>query len=359
MPMRSPRTFMADLRAGQAAGDGLKLAGWLLRVAVDGLGLGTDRAGRRHIPQARALALSAVVALAGLTGTQVARAVGADEAEPLRVTLTEPRAFGYQLGDTAAREVQIDVPRRLKLDDATLPRVGPQGPALELRSMVRTEHATGSGSRLTLKLTYQIFAAPVSVRTYELPPLKLHFDGATEGARAEDLRVDVWPLVVAAIATEEPSPRTGLGELRPDAEPPARDTFVERGLFWACGGVALLAGLYLGLVYFGLPWWGRRHRPFGLAYRHLLQAKDIDALESCRTLHAAINQTAGQVVFAESLDGFLAQAPRFGALREPMQHFFARSQAAFFGGGAAGQPIERAWILDFARACRNVERGSA
>ena len=300
------------------------------------------------------------VAVAALLAMNVLAAESPDDA-PLQVQVSEPRAFGYRLGDTVEREVRIDVPRRLRLDEDSLPKVGPQAqPAIELHALERSTRSTPTGSRLTLKLHYQVFASPVGVRTYELPVLKLSFQPRTDnpGARAEDLRVDAWPLVVSTIASEEASTREGLGELRPDTTPPARPTQVERLLLWICAAVGGVALIHLALVYLGLPWWGRRHRPFGVALRRVVRRPGVDVLDACRALHGAINQTAGHVVFAESLDDFIARAPSFAPLRTSMQSFFARSQAAFYGGQDAAA-FERDWLLAFARACRDAERGTA
>jgi mxaA protein len=316
-------------------------------------------------------------------------------AEPEQATLqartVEPRAFGYRVGDVAERQVVIDIPAHLTLDEASLPTLGPHGPVLELRSMGRSVQSMPGGRRLSLRLTYQVFAAPVTVRSYELPKLLLRFDGNPHeethgraqvssfpsgggrlgrpgGAVTEELRIEPWPLVVAALAAEEASPREGLGALRPDTAPPVRDTGIERGLLWACAGAALLLGAYLGLVYLGLPWWGRQRRPFTRAFRAMRVrapargAADLRA--ACLALHAAFDETAGRTVFAGALDTFIAQAPRFAALRSDMRLFFERSQAMFFaqadapGGERAGTPLSRDWLLAFARACRDAERGS-
>jgi mxaA protein len=270
----------------------------------------------------------------------------------LQSRTVEPRAFGVRTGDVVERWVIVDIPSRLTLVEDSLPTVGPQGPVLELRSLGRTQQATPAGTRLSLRLKYQVFAAPVAVRSYELPKLLLRFDGVPRG---DELRVEPWPLVVAALATEEASPREGLGELRPDIAPPLRSTALEFGVLGACAAAAVLLGAYLALVYLGLPWWGRQ-RPFTQAFKAVKAGAAVDEREACRALHAAFNQTAGRTLFAEGIDAFVAQAPRFAALKGDIQAFFQRSQATFFAGAPA---IQAEWLLAFARACRDAERGSA
>ena len=282
----------------------------------------------------------------------------AAEPEPaqLQARTLEPRAFGVRVGDVVERQIIVDIPSRLKLDQNSLPLVGPQGPVLELRSLDRTAQTTPTGQRLSLVLKYQVFAAPVAVRSYELPKLLLRFDGVPRG---DELRVEPWPVVVSALATEDASPREGLGELRPDIAPPLRGVALERAVLWACAATAALLAAYLALVYGGQPWWGRRHRPFTLAFKAVQAHGEADGREACRALHAAFNQTAGRTVFAEAIDGFVEQAPRFAALKGDIQAFFTRSQAAFFADVAQSQVPPREWLLAFARACRDAERGSA
>lgn len=280
----------------------------------------------------------------------------------LRASTEEPRAFGYQVGALAERVVHVDVPAGLVLDAGSLPTPGRLSAALDLRALARSEQPIEGGTRLRLALSFQVFAAPVAARVYELPALKLRFDGA--GGRSEDVRVESWPLVVAPLGPEDASPRHGLGELRPDLPPPPADTGAWRAVVAVALAVAALCGGGLALIYLGLPWRNRRHRPFGVAWRELqarrrrgtLSEDAAGGLEIARRLHAALNASAGQVLFAEDLEAWLARAPAYAPLREDLSSFFAQSRASFF---AAAPVADARWLLGLARALRDAERGSA
>src|SRR5450631_2437438 len=85
---------------------------------------------------------------------------GAIAGEPLTglsAATIEPRAFGYQLGDVVSRQVSVDVPDGLVLDETSVPRPGARGKALELRSIERSERAERGGRRIELTLRYQVF----------------------------------------------------------------------------------------------------------------------------------------------------------------------------------------------------------
>jgi len=276
--------------------------------------------------------------------------------ETPRVSTEEPRAFGYSVGDVVTRVVTIDVPARLALDRDSLPKHGRRGKAIELRTVEWRESSLAGGQRHVLRLDYQVFVAPREVRSFELPPLVLRL----AGARDEEVRIDAWPLVVAPLAPVEASPRSGLGELRPDLPPPLIDTAAARtrlALYAVVLG-SLLA--YLAFVYLGVPWWNRRHRPFGAAWRTLRSLRDSDPparrQAALQSVHDAFNRTAGHVLFAPGIDRFIARHPRYAHLQGDIAAFFARSNDAFFAGGAAHEDAR--WLIDFSRRMRDAERGA-
>jgi mxaA protein len=294
-------------------------------------------------------------------GLLLAAALNAWAAEPqLGASADEPRAFGYRIGDRVERALTLDVPAGLRLDEATLPRPGGRGRAIELTSVEHHSAAMAGGTRHQLRLVYQIFLSPPELRTLELPPLKLHFSGQP---REQDLRVDAWPVTVAPLAPVDASPRRGLGELRPDQPPPLIDTRPGR---WRLAVYALLLALLLGYlaeVYLGLPWRARRRRPVARAWRQLRSLSPDAAASEWRAafqrMHEALNETAGEVLFEQGVERFLAAQPRYAGLRDELLEFFRRSRSEFFAPGGAASVGDRAWLLTFCRRCRDVERGAA
>lgn len=285
----------------------------------------------------------------------VATAAAAADPTTLQLHTTEPRAFGYQVGDVLQRRVVIDMPDGLALDEASVPRPGARGRALELRA-VRRSSAAG---REELVLEYQVFLAPPTVRTLELPPVELHFAGRP---RAQDLRIDAWPVTVAPLVPVEVSPRRGLGDLQPDVDAPnvPTDRLRARLAVWLVS--AALLGAALSLLHFGLPWWNRRHRPFARAWpelRRLRHGADDAAAwrRACERLHAAFNESGGEVLFEHGVDRFAARRPGFAPLREDVRRFLAISRRGFFGDGVR-EPGDLAWLVGFGRRCRDAERWS-
>jgi mxaA protein len=304
---------------------------------------------RRAAEAARVVTLVSTLVAAGA-------ALGA-QASVLDAVTSEPRAFGYQVGDTVRRRVIVQVPEGLVLDETSLPRPGARGRALELRALRRVV-LPGSGMRREeLTLDYQVFLAPPAVRTLEMPPFTLRYEGTP---RAQDLRVDAWPVTVAPLVPVDVSPRNGLGELQPDTPPPLIDTDPARTRLgvYAVVLAALLA--YLAVAYLGLPWRGAR-RPFGLAWKRLRHLQGVLPApawhEACRQLHAALNQSAGEVLFERGVEAFTRRRPAFAPLHADIVQFLHLSHRAFFAGEAQA-PGDAAWLLAFCRRCRDAERGT-
>jgi mxaA protein len=248
------------------------------------------------------------------------------------------------------RRITVEVPDGLALDENSLPRPGARGTALELRALRRS-----AGARRTqIELDYQVFLSPIEARTLEMPALTLRYDGTP---RAQEVRIESWPVTVAPLAPVEVSPRTGLGELQPDAAPPLIDTRAQRWRLLAYA--ALIAGLltYLSFVYLGLPWWGAQRRPFALAWRQLNQNGGLAWREACQRMHAALNQSAGEVLFERGVDRFAARHAAFAPLKEDILRFLRLSQREFFEGGAH-EAEEAAWLAGFCKRCRDAERGT-
>lgn len=275
----------------------------------------------------------------------------------LRVEASEPRAYGYRVGDAVQRRVVVHVPEGWKLDEATLPRPGGRGQALELRQVKRS--SADGGRRLELDLDYQVFLAPASVRTVEIAPLRLRFAGVS---RSEEVLVEAWPVTISPLVPVQAPTRRGYGELQPDKPPPLIDTGAARQRLVVFAALAALLLTWLAVVHLGPPWAAARKRPFGVAWRRLrgLAANPADApwREACVQLHEALNRTAGEVLFERGLDAFVARRPAFAALRDDIARFLQMSRAEFFGG-AARQKDDGTWLRALCRRCRDAERGIA
>ncbi len=312
-----------------------------------------------------ALRFAVVVAL-GASGD----ARSADETAALRVEASEPRAYGYQVGDVVPRRITVHAPPGWRLVEDSLPRPGGRGAAIELRRVTAHVQAEGAGQRHELQLEYQVFFAPPSVRTLDIAPLRLRFENPT---RSEELRVEGSPVTVAPLVPLEVSPRRGLGELQPDHAPPLVATAAAQTRLAIGAALALLALTALMLLTFGPPWQAARNRPFARAWRELRRLPPNPEPEqwrdACRTLHRALNASAGEVLFEPGLERWARANPKLLQERDAIARFMRLSREVFFAdvagptpsasasAGSVGAASDAAWLVDLCRRCRDAERG--
>jgi mxaA protein len=273
----------------------------------------------------------------------------------------DARAFGWRVGDVVERVVRLQVPPGLRLDEASLPAAGRPGGQIEL---VRIDREGEPDAReQVLRLRYQVFLAPDRPRALELPPIELRFAG---GARPQALRVDAWPLVVAPITQAEPSPRTGLGLLRPDHPAPQIDTRSERVTLAVCAVVAAVLLGWLLLWPLGSAWWLAQHRPFARAersVRRLLPREggspgEIEA--ACRALHAAFDAQARGVVMAADAVTHARSVRWMAPLADEIARFYTASRTQFFApSGNERARLDAATLRAFAARLRDAERSGA
>ena len=288
-----------------------------------------------------------------------AQAAAVAPATQLDAASSEPRAFGYQVGDVVSRTVTLHAPDGLTLDEASVPQPGARGRALELRSVARRSHAEAGGRRHELTFEYQVFLSPPQTRTLEMPAFVLRLQGRP---RDQDVRIEAWPVTVSPLMPPQASPRRGLGELQPDTPPPLIDTAPGHQRLLVYAGLMLAMVGYLAHVTFGLPWRSRARRPFTLAWKALRglspEGPEPPWRAAIQRLHGALNRTAGEAVFEHGVDRFIAAQPRFEHLRADLITFFGQSRRAFFEQHAPAS-ADRAWLIEFCRRCRDAERGSA
>ena len=294
-----------------------------------------------------------------IAGFLMAMSLAAAHGQGVRVQADEPRAFGYQVGDTVQRHVTVTAGAGWVLDDSSLPRPGARGGALELRHLSARAQAEDGGRRHEFDLQYQVFISPPATRTFEIPSFRLRFNGPQ---RSEEVLVEAWPVTVAPLVPVEVSPRRGLGELRPDVLPAPIDDRALRLRLWGWAAAALLLFGVLAVIQFGPPWRVARSRPFGQAWRQLRRLSSDAAgapwRDACKAFHHALNRCAGEVVFEHGLQRFVTAQPAFGPLRDDLARFLQLSRHEFFGDAAHARG-DAAWLVALCRRCRDAERGFA
>lgn len=276
-------------------------------------------------PMRRAARLAGALALVGAFGFAATPArVGATE---FAASVEEPRAFGHTIGDVLTQRILLAAGGR-DVGTVELPSAGRVDVWLE-RRVARVER--DADGRRWLIVDYQVTNSPRDITKIALPALALKM------AAGDLLRVPEWPASVGPLIPEAGGDAAALRPMQPDrAGPPTPLAPIERRLMLT---LALLATTLAAWV----AWWIARNRreaarlPFALAWRRMrrLGADEQGADAAWRTLHRALNETAGRVVHAGSMAILFQRAPWLLPLRPQLEQFYRLSEARFFAIGEA------------------------
>jgi mxaA protein len=287
-------------------------------------------------------------------------AAAAEQPSPVtRTEISEPRAFGYVIGDVLTRRIELDAERGVSLDTDRLPKPGRVSSWLELARVTHESSRAGAHTRYTIILTYQLMNAAQELRALVLPALRIPFRTAA-GAVFED--VPEYAFTAGPLTPQYVLAREGLEEMQPDIPPQPLSTTAVRARLALYGAGLCAIVLYFAYAYFGLPFFSRSRGPFARALRRVNAAARVgdpqQAMQAAmKAMHGAFDETAGATVFGEQLEGFFAVHERFAPLRPSVERFFAGSREAFFGTGCAQLSVP--WLAALCRDLRDRERGVA
>ncbi len=302
------------------------------------------------------LAGQGLLLLLALAATPSSHAV-----EAAQVSVSDPPAYGYQVGDVVERRVRIQLPAGGKLDAESLPTPTRQGGAVELSSL--QHQGASDAAEQSLLLRYQVLRSPEVPTVFELPTLALRTtvpSGAT--LREATLRVPAHPLMVSPIAPAQPPNRAGLGPLQPDLPAPVPPIAPIRQRAQAWAALALVAVGWLLWRHVLRPLWWRRQRPLARAWREIRRLPATpDAVTlgaALRRLHTALNEDAGRVLLAADVPAWLTRRPQHQAQAGALQEFHQRSSRHFFaapGDAAPDLAADAQHLRQLARALAQSE----
>lgn len=251
------------------------------------------------------------------------------------IHVEDPRPFGYFLGDTLVRTIEIETGADDEIVPASLPRTGPSNYWLELRSLDLTSSRHGDARRHRLTLTYQTFYAPIDPKKVTIPPTEVTVRGP-DGSETATLPPFTFLTSPIREIFPEKSGETAETFLRSDSPPPLRKSGTLRTAALIAAG---LSGLLLVLLARDLAWWPfdrRPARPFSRAVRDVARSLAAGSngegyRRALLALHRAFDTAAGHRLLASDLDSFLAAHPEHTETRAEVERFFAASRAVFFG----------------------------
>lgn len=275
------------------------------------------------------------------------------------IQILTPRDFGYTIGDTIRHELHLGLADPYRLDLTNMPEPGRLNRWLEISAAEARIENRNENTLYRIVVDYQVFNAPRQLTAVTIPQLDFLAIGE-ENTIAVFL--PEWTFTVGPLTTSDDNENM---RLRIDRAPQAIPVF-GRGVRLALSAL-LLSALLMYFVYrrYLLPRLERRRFPFSNALIELRRLRRLDLnAENYRlglqAFHAAVNTTAGRVVFNGNLQEFLSDNARFAALKAELVEVYAQSQDVFFcNAEIADSDAPLLELIDLCRRCRALERAAA
>ncbi|MFA5956354.1 nonribosomal peptide synthetase MxaA [Hyphomicrobium sp.] len=270
------------------------------------------------------------------------------------VNVYEPRTFGYFIGDTLERDVEVITSGNTELFTAALPRPGALTYWLDLIAIDHSEREENGRKIYDIKLKYQIFYSAIEATGLNIPALPLKFknpNSVASDATASDepadpaakysasipaLALTIAPLRNLVLTDLMPDKTKELSDiLRPDAPAHELATAPKESVLAISGVSLLICGLLLLWHYAIWPFKKRTGRPFTQADRQIRDLLsygmgDPTYREALLILHRAFDEAAGRRLFAEDATRFTEEHRRFAGLSSRLKIFFDSSRLYFF-----------------------------
>lgn len=263
-------------------------------------------------------------------------------APPVAVELQTPPPFGYGVGSVIRHQVELFVSAPWQLDIAQLPTSGPLNRWLEIRDFAYEQWQESAGVRYRLRIDYQIFPSLHQATVLEIPSLPLTL--TTSAGKQQSLSLPAWSFTASPLIPPQWS--DAQVDIRPLWQPQAVDLTTHWQRLSGIGVGLLLVGLILAW-HCRLPW---RRLPFAHALPKIHRAVRKGQVETAfRAFHQALNETAGQALFAQQLADFLRHRPAFVPLQDALRQFFEHSQRLFY---SLQQEPDPEWLIRLERLCR-------
>jgi hypothetical protein len=245
----------------------------------------------------------------------------------IQLTLETPRDFGYSAGDIIAHKLYISIPSGTSLSTNHLPATGA---LLDWLDVIDVQVISQSANQYQITINYQVSKQVKETEWLEIPMFIL---GTTDQSEIDSLTVPAWRFSYYSLIPTRIN----------DAEIILRSA--QKPEVLAIQPVALqlityLAAALLCMAYIlwrrgSLQFWSRKTTAFQQALKDLKQLPDQSTdpnqiEQALRTVHSALNQTAGETVLESQLDCFYQNYPQLASLRSDTNQFFKQSRRIFY-----------------------------
>ena len=262
---------------------------------------------------------------------------------------------GVQIGDVLQRQVALEVRQPYTLSKNDLPAKGRSTDGIELKDVTFETSKSAGKNKYIIQFSYQVFATASKPARMQLPKEILKFNGDGNSLVAE---VPAWSFWYAALVPENIDNAKKL--MYPQHQPETVNLSSHQtklGLFLAMFTLGLLGLYYINADGHWLPW---MNGAFAQAHRRVRKAqKSLDGLkEASIHIHQAFNKTHGTNLFADDIEPFIKNNPRFSQLNDEIRAFFEQSNALLFANNAIYSEQHIGNLLKLSKRLRDCERGA-
>lgn len=264
------------------------------------------------------------------------------------------RSYDVQIGDVLSRQIEISLPAQGNLAKDSLPRKGSKLQGIELVNISTTQSQEGAQRKLSLQLDYQVFAHSDKPSVMQLPELSLQLEGSEQALHVPAWRFWFSPLVVSNAS------KAGIN-MQPQFAAPLVDTRQLQAWLWAFIALTVLGALALLYINAEKRWLPFMGGAFAQAHRKIKRLKPGPEgnKEAFYHMHAAFNTWYGANCFAQDIEQFVQQNPRFGRSREQIARFFACSNDYLFLDQGQDKDQTMQELKQLSKQFRHCERGVA
>ncbi len=291
----------------------------------------------------------------------VCPSIHASDRDPvLSLDLDAPRDFGYVIGDIIHHRISLNVIKPYVLESNYLPQPGTVSGELDIHQIRVHEQASEQSTEYRIDLDYQILKGSKEPEQVFVPALQMRL---YDGEHSVTATVPKWGFSYAPLIPAQTKDENVL--IRAAIEPPMLSTTIHHWLLLIMASAITLLATTLAWQRKLLPFLDLGCSPFKQACRNLKRWRGANATspayrQALRDVHKALNETAGQTVFADYLNEFFSYNPQFNPLREPTEIFFKISRQTFFEQpeqiDIRNYPIS--WLESLCQQFRKIERSS-
>ena len=270
--------------------------------------------------------------------------------------LTNPaRSTGIQIGDVLQRSMTFETSTPQNMITKALPAKGTRNDEVELIAANIVRMKEGSKNQYKLELRYQVFTNATRSKVMALPAQTIKISST------EQLVLPAWrfwfsPLVETSIVNAK-------ANVQPQLKAPTID-LNQHAMGLKVFSVMLILSI-IGLIYVNannqwLPFckgnFARAHKQIKLLSRS--KGSDANRLKNALfSLHTSFNKTYGSNLFANDVNDFISQHPRFKPLHQQILEFFTLSNKTLFSRNRQDDRALLLKLLSISKSLRDCERG--